>query len=104
MIAPDTELRSIARRLERLLAQRMYPQAQRCFAEYCHGLEETLRHMAPGDPRIRELEIDWRRLLVDSRQSVLIGRAHAAAQLAGLPCPGRFGDRAAPRPTWELFG
>lgn len=95
----------MADRLGALVAQGRYGDAQAIFDAYCRDLKATLRRLPPGDPRFREMEDDWRRLLDRTRRRVLTGRAHAAARLARLPRIRRPYSAALPtRRTWELLG
>jgi hypothetical protein len=101
----ESELAGTADRLEALVARGCYGEAQACFDGYCRDLKETLRRLPPGDPRLRQMEGEWRRLLDRMRRRVLAGRAHAAARLARLPRRGRLYSAVPPRRrTWELLG
>ena len=104
MSIPELERAGTADRLDILVAQKRYAEAQECFDLYCRDFKDTLRHLAPGDPRIRHLEDEWRRLMEQTRRRVLAGRAHAAARLARLPRRRLYSAAATPRRTWEILG
>jgi len=105
MSVPDSELAGIAQRLEVLVAQRRYGEAQACFDEYSRDLQATLLRLPHGDPRFREIEEDWHKLIERTRRRVLTGRAHLAARLARLPRRRlSYSAARAPRRTWELLG
>jgi len=101
----ESELAGTVDRLEALVARGCYGEAQACFDAYCRDFKETLRRLPPGDPRLRQMEGEWRRLLDRTRRRVLAGRAHAAARLARLPHRRRIYSAApAPRRTWQILG
>jgi hypothetical protein len=111
MMPLGAELEEVASRLQVLVAQRRYPEAQDALAEYCRALRLAAAALPPGDPRLGRLETGWRRLAEETRRRVLTGRAHAAARLERLtqltqltqaPRPSQFyGVRHEPRPTRE---
>jgi hypothetical protein len=103
MSIPESQLAVTANRLGVLVAQRRYGEAQACFDEYCRDLKDCLRRLPPGDPRLRHMEDEWRRLMEQTRRRVLVGRAHAATRLARLPRR-LYSGASAPRTTWELVG
>jgi|ERR1700690_1444052 hypothetical protein len=101
----ESELAGTADRLGALVAQGRYGEAQACFDEYCRDLKETVRCLPPGDPRLRQMQGEWHRLLDRTRRRVLAGRAHAAARLARLPQRRRlYSAVPAPRQTWQILG
>jgi hypothetical protein len=105
MSIPELERAGTADRLDILVAQGRYAEAQECFDAYCRDFKDTLRSLPPDDPRLRQMETEWRRLLEQTRRRVLTGRAHAAARLARLPGHRRFYRSApSPRRTWEVLG
>jgi hypothetical protein len=105
MSVAESELAGTAGRLEAMVAQGRYGEAQACFDAYCRDLKETLRSLPHGDPRLRQMQDEWRRLLDRMRRRVLVGRAHAAVRLARLPHPRRvYSAVSAPRRTWQILG
>jgi hypothetical protein len=101
----ESELAGTAEHLEALVARGLYGEAQACFDAYCRDLKETLRRLPHGDPRLRQMEVEWRRLLNRMRRRVLAGRAHAAARLARLPRRRPlYSCVPAPRRTWQILG
>ena len=105
MSMAESELAGTADRFETLVAGGRYGEARACFDAYCRDLKETLRRLSPGDPRLRRMEGEWRRLLDRTRRQVLVGRAHAAARLARLPHRRRvYSAVPAPRRTWQILG
>ena len=105
MSMAESELAGTAERFETLVARGRYGEARACFDVYCQDLKETLRRLPPGDPRLRRMEGEWRRLLDRTRRQVLVGRAHAAARLARLPRGRRvYSAVPAPRRTWQILG
>ena len=105
MSVPESDSVGTAERLDALVAQGRYGEAEACFDAYCRDLKETLRRLPPGDPRLRRMEGEWRRLLDRTRRQVLVGRAHAAARLARLPRGRRvYSAVPAPRRTWQILG
>jgi len=104
MIMTALDRAILAGRVRSLVASGRYAEAQRSFEEYCRALAEALAALPPKDPRIRELEEEWRRVSSETRRRVLTGRAHAAARLARLARPPRsYGDPADHRHTWQYF-
>ena len=94
----------LAGRVRSLVASGRYAEAQRCFAEYCRALAEAVAVLPPKDPRIGELEEEWRRVSSETRRRVLTGRAHVAARLARLARPPvSYGKPADPLRTWQYF-
>jgi len=105
MSAPESESVGTADRLEALVAQGRYGEAQACFDTYCRDLKEALQRLPAGDPRLPQMAGEWRRLMEQTRRRVLTGRAHAAARLARLPRRRRLYSAApSPRRTWEILG
>jgi hypothetical protein len=105
MSTTESELAGTADLLGALVNQRRYGEAQACFNTYCRDLKEIVWRLPAGDPRLREMEAEWRRLLEQTRRQVLVGRAHAAARLARLPRPRRvYRAVPAPRRTWQILG
>lgn len=100
----ESELLCLADRLQSFVAQGSYREAEVCFDEYCRMFKAAVQSLAPGDPRLRQMEIEWRRLYEQTRQQVLAGRAHAASRLERLRRPTSYFSAAAPPPTWELLG
>jgi hypothetical protein len=101
----EAALAGTAERLRALVAEGRYGEAQDCFNEYCGDFKEILRGLPPGDPRLRQMESEWRRLLEQTRRRVVAGRAHAAARLARLARrhrPYAVTPRCAG--NWELLG
>jgi hypothetical protein len=105
MKACEAQLEAVAGRLRARVAEGRYREAQGELKDYCQTLRQTVAALPPGDPAVRRLEGEWRRLLDDTRRRVLAGRAHAGARLARLakmPTRSRFyGDGLPPRRTWE---
>jgi hypothetical protein len=105
MSTTESELAGTADLLGALVAQRRYGEAQACFDTYCRDFKEIVRRLPAGDPRLRQMEAEWRRLLEQTRRQVLIGRAHAAARLARIPKRRRlYSAVPAPRRTWQILG
>jgi hypothetical protein len=84
MKAPEAELEALADRLRARVAERRYREAQAALHEYCQALRKMVAVLPRGDPGLRRLEDEWRRLAEQTRRGVLAGRAHAAARLARL--------------------
>ena len=104
MIPAPAALSTHAGQFERLVAEGRYDEAQRVFEAYCRILDEVLRGVPAGDPRIRQMEEEWNRLVDDTRRRVLAGRAHAALRL-GLLSPHRqlYGQPLLARHTWQCL-
>ena len=104
MIPQPALLSTHACQIERLVAEGRYAEAERVFAAYCRTLEEILRGLAAGDPRIRQMEDEWNRLLGHTRRQVLAGRAHAAMRLADLSRHRQlYGEPLPARHTWQCM-
>jgi hypothetical protein len=105
MSVPEVDPAGTADRVEALVAQGRYGEAQACFDAYCRDIKEALRRLPRGDPRLSQIEGEWRRRMEQTRRRVLAGGAHAAARLARLPRRRRVYNVApSPRRTWELLG
>jgi len=105
MKAKAAELEALAGRLRARVAEGRYAEARIALQEYCRSLRKTAAGLPPGDPSLRRLEDDWRRLLEETRRRVLAGRTHAGARLARLPrVPGLYREACVPRHTWEYSG
>ncbi|HLY19878.1 MAG TPA: hypothetical protein VKR61_21775 [Bryobacteraceae bacterium] len=102
MTAP--ELDSCARTMQRLVAEERYAEAQRAFEDYCRKWAEMRAGLPGQDPRIPELDVEWRRVAGEARRRVLADRAHAALRLARLARPVQpYGERPPARRTWECL-
>ena len=101
----ESELAGTADRLRALVVQGRYAEAQACLDEYCLLFKETVRRLPSGDPRLPQMEAEWRRLLDQTRRKVLTGRAHAATRLERLPRRRPlYSAIPLPRHTWDLLG
>jgi hypothetical protein len=105
MKSGEAELDVLAGRLRARVGEGRYGEARCALAEYCQALRKTVAGLPRGDPGLRRLENDWRRLLEETRRRVLAKRAHAAARLARLPkvLP-LYREPCPPRHTWEYSG
>lgn len=91
--------------VQRAVAHAQYTEARRALEEYGRAAAAELAGMSPGDPRIRRIEIEWRRLLDETRRQVLAGRAQMAVRLARLSqAAPRYGGSPGIRHTWECLG
>ena len=104
MIPRPAALSTRARQIEDLVVEGRYAEAQRVFEAYCRMLEQILHALPAGDPRIRQMEDEWNRLLDNTRRRVLAGRTHAAMRLALLsPHRQLYGQPPAARHTWQCL-
>jgi hypothetical protein len=99
------DLDECARRVQRLVAEGRYAEAQGAFEAYCSVMSAVLARLPTADPRWRSIKEDWQNLFDRTRCNVLAGRAHAAARLLRLPkVRGSYGDVPPGRPTWQCSG